>query len=138
MADEINQEMPRFAVEKVTEALNRERKSVNGSKILVLGVGYKKDSGDVRESPALDIMKLLRERGAEISYHGPHGPLIVFGNQPLGSVPLTGRSLSSADAVVVATDHSVFNAKEIVDHSRLIIDTRNLSDGMDSGKIVRL
>ncbi len=138
LADEINQEMPSFAVEKVTEALNRERKSVNGSKILILGVGYKKDSGDVRESPALDIMKLLHERGGEISYHDPHVSQIVFENKPLCSVPLNAQSLSSADAVVLATDHSLFNAKEIVDHSRLIVDTRNLTDGMNSRKVVRL
>jgi len=138
LADEINQEMPSFAVEKVTEALNRERKSVNGSKILILGVGYKKDSGDVRESPALDIMKLLHERGGEISYHDPHVSQIVFENKPLRSIPLNAQSLSSADAVVLATDHSLFNAKEIVDHSRLIVDTRNLTDGMNSRKVVRL
>lgn len=138
LADEINREMPRFVVEKVTETLNREQKSVKGSKILILGVAYKKDSGDVRESPALDIMKLLREKGGEIAYHDPHVSDLAFENQLLHSSPLNSQSLSSSDVVVVVTDHAGFNAKEIVDYSRLIIDTRNLTRGIHSEKIVRL
>ncbi|MEK6601944.1 MAG: nucleotide sugar dehydrogenase [Candidatus Binatota bacterium] len=138
LADEINREMPRFVVEKVTETLNREQKSVKGSKILILGVAYKKDSGDVRESPALDIMKLLREKGGEVTYHDPHVSDLAFENQLLHSSPLNSQSLSSSDVVVVVTDHSGLNAKEIVDYSRLIIDTRNLTRGIRSEKIVRL
>lgn len=138
LADDINREMPRFVVEKVVEALNRERKSVRGSKILFLGVAYKKDSDDVRESPALDVMKLLYERGGEISYHDPHVPQVSFNSELLSSVPLSTRSLSSCDVVVVVTDHSRFSAQEIVDHARLVIDTRNLTRGIDSKKIVKL
>ena len=138
LADEINREMPRFVVEKVVEALNRERKSVMGCGILILGVAYKKDSDDIRESPALDIMKLLHEKGGEISYHDPYVSQISFNNQVLYSIPLTAQSLSSCDVVVVVSDHSMFNAREVVDHSRLIIDARNLTQGIDSKKIVRL
>lgn len=138
LADEINREMPRFVVEKVTEALNREQKSVKGSKILILGVAYKRDSGDVRESPALDVMKLLHEKGGEISYHDPHASQLSFENQLLHSVSLGARSLSSSDVVVVLTDHTQFNPQEIVECSRLVIDTRNLTRGIQSQKIVRL
>lgn len=138
LADEINREMPRFVVEKVAEALNREKKSVRGSKILILGVAYKKDSGDVRESPALDVMKLLREKGGEIIYHDPHVSELTFEKELLHSVPLSSQSLSSSDVVVVVTDHTGFDAKEIVGYSRLVIDTRNLTNGIQSEKIVRL
>lgn len=138
LADEINREMPRFVVEKVGEALNRVRKSVNGSKILILGVAYKKDSDDVRESPALDVMKLLHEKGGEIFYHDPLVPHLSFNGQVLESFPLDAETLSTADVVVVITDHSRFNASEVVEHSRLVIDARNLTRGIESTKIVRL
>jgi UDP-N-acetyl-D-glucosamine dehydrogenase len=138
LADEINREMPRFVVEKVVEGLNRDRKSVRGSTILILGVAYKRDSDDIRESPALDIMKLIHERGGEVSYHDPYVSQVSFNNKVLYSVPLNAQSLSSRDVVVVVTDHSMFNAREVVDHSQLIIDARNLTHGIDSKKIVRL
>ena len=138
LADDINREMPRFVVERVVEALNRERKSVKGCRVLILGVAYKRDSDDFRESPAFDIMQLLYERGGEISYHDPHVPQLSFNNQILYSVPLGAETLSSCDVVVVATDHSQFDAKEVVEHSRLVIDTRNLTRGIESKKIVRL
>lgn len=138
VADEINLEMPRFVVEKVSEALNRKRKSINGAKVLILGVSYKKDSDDVRESPALDVMKLLHQKGGEIFYHDPLVARLSFNGQDLGSVPLDAETLSAADVVVVITDHSCFNAGEIVEHSQLVIDARNLTRGMESTKIVRL
>src|SRR3989337_4144622 len=121
LADEINREMPRFVVEKVVEALNREHKSVKGSKILILGVAYKKDSDDVRESPALDVMKLLHEKGGDIFYHDPWVPRLSFNGRDLGSVPLDAETLSTADVVVVVTDHAGFDAREIVEVSRLVI-----------------
>jgi len=138
LADEINREMPRFVVEKVVEALNREHKSVKGSKILILGVAYKKDSDDVRESPALDVMKLLHEKGGEITYHDPHVSQLAFEKQLLHSLSLTAQTLSTSDVVVVVTDHAGFDAREIVRHAPLIIDTRNLTRGIQSDKIVRL
>ncbi|MBI3060653.1 MAG: nucleotide sugar dehydrogenase [Deltaproteobacteria bacterium] len=138
LADEINREMPRFVVEKIVEALNRAQKSVKGSKILILGVAYKKDSDDVRESPALDVMKLLGERGGEIAYHDPYVSQLRLESELLQSAPLTSQSLASADVVVIITDHTRFDAGEIVGHSRLIIDARNLTQGIESEKIVRL
>lgn len=138
LADEINREMPRFVVEKVIEALNRQRKSVRGSKIFILGVAYKKDSDDFRESPALDVMKLLEERGGEIFYHDPLVPEIAFDGYTLRSVPLSPESVSASDVVVVVTDHSHFDARLIVEHSRLVIDTRNITRGIASEKIIRL
>jgi UDP-N-acetyl-D-glucosamine dehydrogenase len=138
LADEINQEMPRFVVEKVVEALNRERKSVKGSRILILGVAYKKDSDDVRESPALDVIKLLHDHGGEISYHDPHVSKLNFNNGILCSEPLNPRSLSSYDVVVIATDHTRFDAREIVEHSRLVIDARNLTRDIQSERVIKL
>ena len=138
LADEINREMPRFVVEKVVDALNGERKSVKGSKIFLLGVAYKKDSGDFRESPAFDIMKLLSDRGGKIFYHDPHVPEISFNDQILRSVPLNAESLSSSDVVVVITDHRQFNAEEVVCYAHLVVDSRNLTGGIKSEKIVRL
>lgn len=138
LADEVNREMPRFVVEKVVESLNRERKSVRGSKILILGVAYKRDSDDIRESPALDIMNILHEKGGEILYHDPYIARISFNSEILCSVPLIPQLLSSSDVVVVLTDHSLLNVREIVNHSRLIIDARNLTRGIESEKIVRL
>lgn len=138
LADDINQEMPRFVIEKVVEALNRERKSVLGSRILILGVAYKKDTDDVRESPALDIMKLLQEKGGEISYHDPYVLQLSFNGQILRSVSLSPQTLSSCDVAVVVTDHSRFDAGEIVEHSRLVIDARNLTQHIQSKNIVRL
>ena len=138
LADEINREMPRFVVEKVVDALNGERKSVKGSKIFILGVAYKKDSGDFRESPAFDIMKLLSDRGGKIFYHDPHVPEISFNDQILRSVPLNAESLSSSDVVVVITDHRQFNAEEVVCYAHLVVDSRNLTGGIKSEKIVRL
>ncbi|HEX9443496.1 MAG TPA: nucleotide sugar dehydrogenase [Candidatus Binatia bacterium] len=138
LADEINRDMPRFVVEKVIEALNRERKSVNGSKILMLGVAYKKDSEDVRESPALDVMKLLQERGAQLSYHDPWVGELAFNGERMRSVALGPKLLASRDLVVIVTDHSAFDAREIVESSRLVIDSRNLTAGIESEKITRL
>jgi len=138
LADEINREMPRFVVEKIVEALNRAKKSVKGSRIFILGVAYKKDSDDVRESPALDVMKLLGERGGEITYHDPHVSQLRLENELLQSAPLTSQSLAAADVVVIITDHTRFDAGEIVGYSRLIIDARNLTQGIRSEKIVRL
>lgn len=138
IADEINREMPRFVVEKVMDALNQQRQSLKGSRILLLGVAYKRDSDDVRESPALDLIELLQEKGGEVAYHDPHVPRLSVGSRMLESVPLTKESLASCDVVVIVTDHSRFNAGEIVSLSRLVVDARNLTRGIESKKIVRL
>jgi UDP-N-acetyl-D-glucosamine dehydrogenase len=129
LAGEINGHMPEYVVSKVTAALNDLRKAVNGSKILVLGVAYKRDVDDVRESPALDVMQLLHDRGAEVSYSDPHVPFLAaeawHGPHAIGSLPLDRRTLERFDCVVITTDHSAFDYELIRDHSRGLVDTRN-------------
>jgi len=138
LADEINREMPHFVVDKVVEALNRRRRSVNGSKIIILGVAYKKDSSDIRESPALDVMELLFRKGGEVFYHDPHIPEVSFDGRTMTCKPLNPDFLSACDAVVILADHSQFDPQEIVDASRLVVDARNFTRGIESEKIVRL
>ncbi len=115
---------------------------MNGSRILVLGVAYKKDVDDIRESPALKIMDLLRERGAALAYNDPHVPRLPptrrYDFSHLSSVPLDGQ-MNQYDCVVLVTDHSAYNMAEIVSHSRLVVDTRNATRGVQcsSTKVVR-
>ncbi|HSH75379.1 MAG TPA: nucleotide sugar dehydrogenase [Longimicrobiales bacterium] len=125
LASEINAEMPIFVADKVRDALNRNRKSVNGSRVLVLGVAYKRDIADVRESPAIDVMKLLIADGAELSYHDPYVPELHEDGSNLASVELTKAALADADAVVILTDHTVFDYDWIVDHADVLIDARH-------------
>ncbi len=138
LADEINREMPYFVVEKVVEGLNRQKRSVNGSKIMILGVAYKKDSNDVRESPALDVIELLIKKGGIVSYHDPYVPEIHFEDRVMNCEPLNPDSLDIYDAVVILTDHSEFDPQAIVDGARLVIDTRNFARGINSERLVRL
>jgi UDP-N-acetyl-D-glucosamine dehydrogenase len=135
LASEINAEMPIFVVGKVREALNRVRKSVNGSHILLLGVAYKHDIDDIRESPALDILHLLEADGAEVSYHDPYVPKLKDEDgRESHSVELTDEALSEADAVVVITDHKAFDLERIVDLSRVLVDARNATASVADGK----
>ena len=125
LASEINSEMPTFVVEKVTDALNDERKAVNGSQVLVIGVAYKRDIDDVRESPALDIIRLLEELGAQVSYHDPYVPTFQEDGIRHESVALSDDVLKKIDVVVVITDHSSIDYQRIVNRAALIVDTRN-------------
>jgi UDP-N-acetyl-D-glucosamine dehydrogenase len=125
LASEINSQMPAYVVEKVAQALNERRKSVNGSRVLVLGVAYKKDIDDVRESPALDVMRLLQAQGADVAYHDPYIPMIREDGHEVFSVPLTEQEASGADAVVIVTDHSALDYQWLVDHTDLVVDSRN-------------
>ena len=125
VASEVNSEMPAFVVEKVTGALNQEKKAVNGSRVLVLGVSYKRDIDDMRESPALDVMRLLEERGATVDYHDPHVPVFREEGHERRSVPMTAAALAAADVVVIITDHKAVDYAEIVRHASLVVDTRN-------------
>ncbi len=129
LAGEINGHMPEYVVSKVTAALNDQRKAVKGSRVLVLGVAYKRDINDVRESPALDVMKLLGEKGAEVFYADPHVPFLPadawHGPHALESVALDRESLERFDAVVITTDHSAFDYALILEYSRAVVDTRN-------------
>lgn len=138
LAGEVNSHMPEFVLEKTTRALNARRKPVNGSKILVMGVAYKANVSDMRESPALDLIHLLQQNGATVSYHDPYVPSLILGKQHLTSKPYSARLLQSQDAVVVTTAHDVFNADDILKNSKLVIDTRNLMRGLSSEHLVRL
>ena len=128
LAGEVNTQMPFYVVQRMMEALNRHRKSINGSKLLVLGASYKKDVDDPRESPALKVISLLKERGAIVSYHDPfvaklereHG--IDF---EMSSTPLSMSSLGEYDSVLILTDHSTIDYSAVVQHARLVLDTRN-------------
>jgi len=125
LASEINSEMPHFVVDKVREALNRNRKSVNGSRILLLGVAYKRDISDVRESPALDILRLLEADGATVAYHDPFVPELHEEGHDLHSIELTDEALREPDVVVILTDHTQFDYPRFVEQARALVDARH-------------
>ena len=128
VASEINAEMPIFVVDKVRQALNGVRKSVNGAQVLILGVAYKKDVDDVRESPAGDIVKGLERDGAEVAYHDPFVPeWQTQDGVRRTSTPLDDHVLLSADAVVVVTDHSDLDYQRVFELSTILVDTRNVT-----------
>jgi UDP-N-acetyl-D-glucosamine dehydrogenase len=143
LAGEINTSMPHHVVERVSEALNERAKSIKNSKILMLGVAYKKDVDDVRESPAMEIMELLQARGAELSYSDPYIPKLHkmrnYDFSHMSSVELKADVLKSQDVVLITTDHTVFDYQSIVDNAGLIVDTRNATRKVTRGreKIVR-
>jgi UDP-N-acetyl-D-glucosamine dehydrogenase len=137
LAGYINGNMPHFVVDKVQNALNEKGKAVKGSHVHVAGVAYKRNIDDMRESPALDVILLLRKHGARVTYSDPYVPQLKFDGLVLESEDLI-RSASSADCVVVITDHSKFDYRELLAASNLVVDTRNALKGMDSPKIVRL
>ncbi len=134
LASEINSEMPALVVERVAQALNTDKKPVNGSRVLVLGVAYKKDIDDMRESPALDVIRLLEEQSAEVVYHDPHVPAFRDDGRERRSVDLTDAELAGADAVVVVTDHSSIDYQRVVTLAKIVVDTRNATAGMKRGK----
>ena len=138
LAAEINEQMPYYVTSRVIEALNADGKSLLGAKVLVLGVAYKKDVADVRESPALKLIQLLRERGAKVSYNDSYVAEIQIGEDTLASVELTGKCLSSADCVVIATNHSGYDYQYIVDSARLVFDTRGVTRTIKGKHILRL
>jgi UDP-N-acetyl-D-glucosamine dehydrogenase len=138
LAGEINTRMPYYVVEKTSEALNAHRKPLRGSRILVLGVAYKRDVDDLRESPALTIIELLRRRGAAVAYNDPYFAHVGRGRHydlNLDCAPL--EALGDYDCVLIVTDHSSFDYPRIVRESQLVIDTRNATRGLLSDKIVR-
>jgi len=138
LAGEVNLSMPYHVVASTMEALNCQRKSLNGSRVLVLGVSYKKDIDDLRESPALTIIELLQKEGAEVSYNDPFFEYVGHGRKyklEMRNTPL--EDLHRFDAVLIVTDHSSYDYKWIVEKSQLVIDTRNATRGIESPKIVR-
>jgi UDP-N-acetyl-D-glucosamine dehydrogenase len=138
LAGEINDRMPEVVVERVTEALNQRGKSMMGSRVLLVGVSYKKDVGDVRESPALKVMERLHRRGAEVSYHDPHVPICMNGKGPVASVPLDEKAITSADCVVILADHSCLPYPMIMRSARAVVDTRNVLQEPGASKVIRL
>jgi UDP-N-acetyl-D-glucosamine dehydrogenase len=125
LAAEVNSHMPDYVVGKVARALNEECRAVKGSRVLILGVAYKPDVSDLRESPALDIIHLLQEQGAEVSYHDPHVPTLAHEGLDLASIPLSDQALRAADCVVVVTHHRDFDWDRIAERAGLIVDTRH-------------
>jgi len=129
LAGEINTAMPYHVVDSIAEALNQHKKSLKGAKLLVLGVAYKKDVDDLRESPTLKIMEILKKRGADFDYNDPYFPRLHkmrhYDYSDMKSVPLNPDSLAKYDAVIIATDHSSYDYSLIVDSAKLVIDTRN-------------
>jgi len=140
LASQLNASLPEHVVERTAELLNRKGKSIKGSKILILGVAYKRDVTDVRESPAIEIVQHLLGRGARVSYHDPFVPSFRANGGLLRSVPLTPAVLRSADCVVIVTDHQAVDSRRVVKHARLILDTRNALRNLSrpSSKISRL
>lgn len=125
LAGEVNTEMPVFWVRKVGDALNSMGRPVRGSTVLILGVAYKRDIEDLRESPALDIIRLLEGQGAEVRYHDPYVPRFREDGHDLASIPLTADTLAAADCVMIITDHSAIDYDLVRTRARLVVDTRN-------------
>jgi UDP-N-acetyl-D-glucosamine dehydrogenase len=138
LAGYINESMPRFVVEKITDALNRHAKSVRGARVHVLGVAYKAGVNDVRESPALTVMKLLADKGAVLSYTDPYVPAVREEGLSMDSLPLTNGSMQHVDCAVVLTDHREIDYRAILDAVPVLVDTRNALRGIQSEKILRL
>ncbi len=138
LASEVNSAMPEYVVELVADGLNGASKSINGSKILLLGMAYKPDIDDVRESPALDVYALLEAKGAEVKFHDPYVSEIKFDSRMESTVELDHKSLDQYDCVVITTNHSEYDIKAIVENAKLVVDTRNATAGNKSDKIINL
>jgi UDP-N-acetyl-D-glucosamine dehydrogenase len=142
LAGEVNTAMPYYVVQRVMEAMNNRKKSINGSRILLLGMAYKKDVDDPRESPSFKLIELLQEKGAEVLYNDPHiaeiPPMRKYSFR-LKSTDLTAETLASMDCILLATDHSAYDYQFILDHADLIVDTRNAFSGLQdaAAKVVQ-
>ncbi|MCH2695176.1 MAG: nucleotide sugar dehydrogenase [Acidobacteriia bacterium] len=137
LASEINGDMPRYVVNKINEALNGCNKSVRDSKVFVVGVSYKKDINDLRESPAIDVIHLLKTRGAEVFYYDPYVDMIQLEDLSLKGIPLE-QGLTEADCTIIITDHSSIDYQKVVDKAKLVVDTRNATKGINNSKIFKL
>jgi UDP-N-acetyl-D-glucosamine dehydrogenase len=138
LAAEINERMPYYVTSRIMAALNASGKSLNDARVLVLGVAYKKDVEDIRESPSLKLIQLLREKGASVSYNDPYITKVQIDKDTLPSVELTDEYLSGTDCVVIATDHSHYDYQRIADKASLIFDTRGTTKKLKNNNIVRL
>jgi UDP-N-acetyl-D-glucosamine dehydrogenase len=138
LAGQVNGSMPAYVVDRVADALNNARKPINGSRIHLFGVAYKKDVSDMRESPALDIIELLSRRGATISYTDPFVPTVQHGGHALTSIPEADALRRAPDCIVICTDHSSLSWKPVVESGVPVVDTRNALKGFNAPNIVRL
>ena len=138
LAGQVNSAMPEYVVERVAEALNTTKKAINGSRVHVLGVAYKRDVNDMRESPALDVMESLGRRGATLSYTDPYVPDFKHGGHAMTSVTLEKAIADRPDCVVICTDHAVFNYDALIESGVLIVDTRNALKNRQAANIFRL
>ncbi|MDA3971233.1 MAG: nucleotide sugar dehydrogenase [Desulfobulbaceae bacterium] len=141
LAGEINTSMPYFVVQRVMEALNDHGKSLKGSKVLLMGMAYKKNVDDDRESPSYKLMELLQDKGAEVNYNDPHIPTlrpVRKYNYTMTSTPLTETTLAQADCILLATDHDAYDPTFILQHASLIVDTRDFFVGVKSGDVNKL
>ncbi len=137
LAGEVNTEMPRYVVQRLMEALSDRSRPLRGARVLVLGIAYKKDVDDMRESPSVRLIELLQERGAQVVYHDPFVPRVPRMREhrlDMVSVPLTDEALESADVVLIATDHSSIDYARVVERARLVVDTRNACKGVRVGR----
>ncbi|MEW6586999.1 MAG: UDP binding domain-containing protein, partial [Nitrospirota bacterium] len=126
---EINTRMPYYVVQKTVEALTAQNRGIRGARILILGLAYKRDVDDVRESPSLKLMEILKEKGIEVDYNDPYVPTppkLRKYRVERGSIPLTSENLCQYDCVIIATDHSLYDPEFIVENAQLVVDTRNL------------
>ena len=137
LAGEVNSAMPEYVVTRIADALNEREKSVRGSRVLVLGVTYKRDIDDVRESPALDVLRILESRGARVGYNDPFVREVQMNGSTLVSEDLM-PAVAAADLVVIVTDHSSYPYREIVEAARQVVDTRNATKGIRSGKVLKI
>jgi UDP-N-acetyl-D-glucosamine dehydrogenase len=138
LAGEINTNMPYYVLSSIGAAMNQQKKAINGARVLVLGVAYKKDIDDLRESPALTIIELLQKEGAQVSYHDPYFPFIGKGRKyDLQMKRAELDRLNQYDCIVIVTDHSDYDYQRIVNEAQLVVDTRNATKGIDSPKVVR-
>ena len=138
LAAEVNSSMPHYVVNKINQALNEQKRSMNGSTILVLGIAYKKNVGDVRESPALEVVQELLDHKAIVLYNDDYVPSITLKGRTLHSQPLSSGLLQAADCVALITDHSYYDAPWIVNEARSVVDTRNMTRGIQEPKLLRL
>jgi UDP-N-acetyl-D-glucosamine dehydrogenase len=149
LAEEVNSRMPEHVMQLVSDGLNDDRKAMKGARVLLLGVAYKKDIDDVRESPALSIIDRLRSKGCEVQYHDPFVREVRFddahaavNSEPLSSVELTDEEIKAADCVVIVTDHSQVDYRRVIDLAQLVVDTRNALNGElrkgSAARIIRL
>lgn len=137
LAGEINTAMPHYVIERLARALSDRGKPLKGSRVLVLGLAYKKDIDDIRESPSIELIEILCERGATVDYNDPHVPTTHKQREHdlrLKSIPLTARTLASYDVVLISTDHSAYDYDFIVRHARLVVDTRNATANVRNGR----